>query len=123
MSITKCLKISSSIRKLEKLGGDESFFGRQYIFEQILEEEHHKLGLTKDIMNSIYSFHGMECYGNLVDHEPSTLACERFIDEYEYSLEDLNELKEWYRRRIEVGSIDCSALAIYILLFVVSRKK
>ena len=106
------------LRRIDRMGGPDSFFGRMTIFEDILREEHTKAGLTEEGGRpGPYNFHGMEQYGNLVDFEPAKEACRRFIDDYEHELEFLTRLYNWYEGR----SPDCALLAICIKYFLKDR--
>jgi len=100
-----------SMAKFDKLGGSDSFFGRLYVFEEMLKEKHEAAGEGRG--KGMYSYHGMNQYGNIVTLEPSILAIQTFIEELGYSEENLIEIQEWY----EGCTVDCVTMNIYIQLW------
>jgi len=103
--VPKIMKITRSLDKLNKLGGRDSFFGMQHIFEEILYEAHKKAGET---CNGMYCFHGMEEYGNIVSPEAVKNAYEICKNEYGFTNEEIQSLVDWYKGR----SIDASILSV-----------
>jgi hypothetical protein len=93
----------SSMAKFDKLGGADTFFGRLYVFEEMLQEQHDAAGEGHG--NGMYSYHGMCQYGNIVCYEPTVVACHIFTKELGYSLEQLEEIRAWYEGH---GSVDCA---------------
>jgi len=101
----------NSMAKFDKLGGGDTFFGRLYVFEEMLQEKHDAAG--EGHSNGMFSYHGMNQYGNIVCLEPSILAIQTFIKELGYTEENLVEIQEWYKGR----TIDCSMMCIFIQLW------
>ena len=99
--------------KFDRLGGADSFFGRLHVFEEMLREQHDKAG--EGHSNGMYSYHGMNQYGNIVCLVPSILAMQVFIEELGYTKENLEEIRKWYEG---TGSIDCATEHVYIKLFL-----
>ena len=101
------------IGRVQHLGGTEPFFGRQAIFEDLLQEEHDRTSTA----TGMYSYHGMEQYGNIVEWEPAKEACRRFVDEFGHEPEFLIRLRDWYDGR----GIDCAILCVAIKYFLKER--
>jgi hypothetical protein len=100
-----------SMAKFDKLGGADTFFGRLYVFEEMLQEKHDDAGEGEG--NGMYSYHGMNQYGNIVCLEPSIFAIQTFIKELGYSEENLVEIQKWYEGR----TVDCVMMTIFIQLW------
>ena len=96
----------------DHLGGADSFFGRMYVFEQMLKEQHDLAGEGHG--NGMYCYHGMNTYGNIVSFAPAILAIQVFVEELGYTRENLEELLDWYEGR----TMDCVMLDIYIKLYL-----
>lgn len=87
----------------------KSFSDRKQIFENGLREEH-----EKDCL---------EWLGNIVIEEPSRRACQRFLEEGGFAVEDLSELMKCYYRRKAYTSFDPVILSIYINSFIKGWKQ
>jgi hypothetical protein len=104
-------RLHHSMTKFDKLGGSDTFMGRMYVFEEMLKEKHDAAGEGHE--KGMYSYHGMNQYGNIVTLEPSILAIQVFIEELGYTEENLTELQRWYEGR----TVDCVMMTIYIQLW------
>jgi hypothetical protein len=104
-------RLRHSMTKFDKLGGGDTFFGRMYVFEEMLKEQHELAGEGHE--KGMYSYHGMNQYGNIVCLEPSILAIKVFIKDLGYTEENLVELQKWYEGR----TVDCVMMTIYIQLW------
>jgi hypothetical protein len=113
--MSKLADIRNKLNRIERVAhlGPDTFFGRQAIFEDLLQEEHSKTSKAK----GMYSYHGMEQYGNIVEWEPAREACRRFVDDYEHEPEFLIRLRDWYDGR----GVDCAMLCVCIKYFLKER--
>lgn len=95
---TALAEISStfqSIRRLEKLGGTDSLFGQMHVFQELLKDEHEKIGAT----SGMFSFHGMGQYGNIIEWIATVRAIKAFMD-HGYTAEHLEALRKWYEEGV-----------------------
>jgi len=104
-------KTRDRIGKFDRLGGSDTFFGRQAAFESLLEDEHNEAGVGEG--NGMYSYHGMGQYGNIVSFSPTIQAIKTFL-QLGYTREHLQELQKWYDGGKMRGAIDEAALSAYL---------
>jgi len=107
------LSTAISVEAFERLGGQNTFFGRQHAFESLLADEH-SLNGKADASLGMYRFKGMEQYGNVVGSEEVELAARKFVLDLGYSRDHLAELSRWYLSRLSVGSIDAYTLGLIL---------
>lgn len=108
--LQEILKMSNQIRRVDKLGGRDSFFGMMEIFEIILEEEHEKD--PNEPKEGMYRFKGMEQYGNCVSIPCSYNAVKRCVEELDFTKEEFEKLINWYKGRNHGPDTQVLALAI-----------
>jgi hypothetical protein len=91
--VAELTRTRDSLYRLEKLGGPDSFFGMMHVFQELLLEEHDKVG---EAFNGMYSFHGMGQYGNIISWVPVVLAIKQFLA-LGHTIERLESLRDWYQ--------------------------
>ena len=74
------------LHQFDRLGGADSFFGRQHVLRELLDDAHTAAG---------ESWHGMNCYGNCICPKP-TLEAFRAWRALGYSLDELTHQAEFF---------------------------
>lgn len=106
--------IIADIRRFEKLGGRDSFFGMKHIFEGVIKDCHKNKG---------YSFRGLNQYGNIIETEPLKETLNVCLNKYKFTEAEFKELSEWYMHRRSVDTIACSVLMDYYLPGIIKEQE